>query len=173
MKRWGPFAIIITCVLVGASVASAWSSPTHNASTGSEVRYLHTYHVGPSSSCVTDACGQGTVTPMAVHLPPSAHSYSGTITVSFDYLTSHEGTFRLFVALQTPNHRNVGTIVPSSRAVGPAPARDSTTVVFQIGNVRADTDLRLSTFVAATPPRSGRTSISSANMLVDARLSSH
>lgn len=167
--------LVAACALVavGIGVAAAATGPRQAASSSTEYRYTHMYTTGPSASCNGDSCGVGTVAPILIHLPAATHRYSGTITVSFGYLTTGDGLFRANAHIRTPTFRTVGEVLPSSgRTVGLAADRTSMTLVFQALSIPAGEDLRLDVGMGVTEEHDAHTSISTANMLVQARFSS-
>lgn len=164
------WSLVGVVALVAVTAGVAWAASGNGGSTATEHRYVHMYTVGPSAVVDGDSGGVGVVAPIIIHLPAAPHAYSGTVTMSFGYVTYGDGLFRADVAVRTPTLHSIGEVLPhDGRTLGPAVHRTSTTLVFQVQRVPAGRDLRLEVGVSVTPRHDAKSGISTANILVQAR----
>jgi hypothetical protein len=115
------------------------------------------------------------VDPVIVHLPASAQTYTGIISISLAYVANSAGVFRIRTGVQTATspYESVGSVLPhAGRTVLQFARSTSATLVYEVTDVPADTDLRL--FVAANmlvKPNLAHASFSTTNVVLEARFS--
>jgi hypothetical protein len=154
-------AISLIMVVVGVSFAS---SVAHRVPTGhvGATRLTFFYPRGPEAQCHGDSCGVGGLEGKPFRFDGTGSTYRATISLSFDYTTSVDGSFTIDPEVSGPGGPIDAT--PVARPLSAQGTTDSTTMVFLVEGLHPGT--RYDFGVGANVTDGRKASISTSNLVV-------